>query len=83
VFALIALLGYTYADFDLAQKRATQMAGLTPSLQDKVYPPRGQGSLYYVVLGSDLSREAADDLCRLERQSGAPGDTYVTLLKAE
>jgi hypothetical protein len=78
-----AVIAATYTDFDMAQKRAHQLEKLSPRLQAHVRPEAGQGTRYYVVLGSGLTHDAAEDLRRTARQSGAPDDTYVTLLKAQ
>lgn len=76
-----AVIAATYLDFDAAQKRAGLMTRQLAKLKARVYPERGKGNRYYVVLGSGLDSDAADDLKQRAVRLGAPRDTYVTKLR--
>jgi hypothetical protein len=75
-----SVIAATYNSFSSAQHRADQIKKLSSQLKTHVYPPDGQAKTYYVVLGSNLTQEAATDLRDRARHLGAPGDTYVTKL---
>ena len=74
-----AVVAATYGTFDGAEKRATDIRRRA-RLEAHVFPAAGQGRLYFVVLGSGLSQEAAERLRRHALSQGAPRDTYVTKL---
>ena len=75
-----AVIAATYASFDAAEKRATQIRKRAPRLEPHVFPRAGQSKLYFVVLGSGLNRDEAERLRRTALALGAPRDTYVTKL---
>lgn len=75
-----AVIAATYKDFDAAQKRANRIGGAAKSLTPSVYPPRGQGTWYYVVFGTGMTQQEAEDLLSKARAAGAPSDSYVTKL---
>jgi eukaryotic-like serine/threonine-protein kinase len=77
-----AVISATYRDYDAAQKRASTISR-TASVQASVYPPKGQGARYYVILGSGMTQQEAEDLLAKALSSGAPGDSYVTKLVAD
>jgi hypothetical protein len=74
-----AVISATYRDYDAAQKRANTLSR-SASVQAAVYPPKGQGARYYVILGSGMTQQEAEDLLAKALSSGAPGDSYVTKL---
>lgn len=74
-----AVVAATYGNFNGAEKRAAEMRKRT-RLQAHVFPAAGHGRLYFVVLGSGLSQDAAERLRRHALSLGAPRDTYVTKL---
>jgi hypothetical protein len=47
----------------------------------EVFPEAGEGKQYMVILGSGMTKSAADKLRRQARAAGLPRDTYVTKLK--
>jgi ribosomal protein L12E/L44/L45/RPP1/RPP2 len=75
-----AVIAATYNTFSDAARRAEEMHKKFPALTPHVFPPKDEGKMYYVVLGSGLSQEAAERLRREARRLGAPRDTYVTKL---
>ena len=75
-----AVIAATYNSFEGAARRAERMHKKFPKLQPRVFPPKDEGKMYYVVLGTGLSQEAAERLRREARRLGAPRDTYVTKL---
>jgi hypothetical protein len=74
-----AVVAATYGNFNGAEKRAAEIR-TRARLQAHVFPAAGQGRLYFVVLGSGLSQDAAERLRRHALALGAPRDTYVTKL---
>lgn len=78
-----AVIAATYLNYDAAQNRANRMMKQSPGIQAHVYPDNGKGNRYFVVLGSGLSSDAADDLRRRAINLGAPRDAYVTKLREE
>lgn len=75
-----AVIAATYYTFTSAQKRADRLQKQSPGLHPHVFPPDGQGTHYFIVLGSGLSQDAAQRLLRSVREQGAPSDCYVTKL---
>ncbi len=73
-----AVIAAAYSNYGAAANRAEKMRARLPQLQPHVFPAEGKGKLYYVVLGSGLSQEAASELLSVARQHGAPKDAYVT-----
>ncbi len=76
-WAVIAATYYTFKD---AQRRSDRLRKESPGLHPHVFPPDGQGTHYFIVLGSGLSQDAAQRLLRSVREQGAPSDCYVTKL---
>lgn len=74
-----AVVAATYGNFSGAEKRAAEIRKRA-RLQARVFPAAGHGRLYFVVLGSGLSQDAAERLRRHALALGAPRDTYVTKL---
>lgn len=72
-----AVIAATYRNYDAAAKRA---ASLKSSWKNEisVYPEKGQGEHYFVVLGRASSPREADRLLGQARRSGMPRDAYVT-----
>ena len=71
-----------YRDYDLAAKRAEQIAQKEKSWQPEVYPPEGQGGhRYMVLLGRGETRKEAERILARARSAGMPSDTYLTKLK--
>ena len=78
-----AVIAATYSSFDAAQKRAHKLQQHSRGLKAHVYPPKGHGNRYYVVLGSASSSSAARQMRKRVVRMGAPRDTYVTLLSTQ
>jgi len=78
-----AVIAATYSSFDAAQKRAHRLQQHSRGLKAHVYPPKGHGNRYYVVLGSASSPGAARQMRARVVKMGAPRDTYVTLLSTQ
>ena len=71
-----------YRDYDLAAKRAEQIAQQEKRWQPEVYPPEGQGGhRYMVLLGRAETRQEAERILARARSAGMPSDTYLTKLK--
>lgn len=67
----------TYKDYDLAQHFADSVSERWKEFRSIVYPPRGQAQkYYYVVIGSALSQDAAQQLHERAIAAGLKG--YVT-----
>lgn len=77
-----AVVAAIYRDYDSAERRAMEL-GASAGTKPTVYPKRGKGSKYMVVLGSNLTRPKADELREVSLNAGMPGDTYVTKLLPE
>lgn len=73
------VIAATYADYSAALKRAKQL-GSRSQLQPVVLPPAGQGTRYYVILGSAPTKKEAERIRSQARALGMPRDTYVTRL---
>ncbi|HYO82374.1 MAG TPA: SPOR domain-containing protein [Bryobacteraceae bacterium] len=74
------VIAATYRNFDAAQKRASRLKTAYKDCACSVYPDKGQGSNYYVIVSSNLSRAAADQLRTRAVRAGLPRDSYVTRL---
>lgn len=72
------IVAAAYRDYDAAEKRARIIADRWPGFQPEVFPEKGKGRKYYVLLGSSLSRDAAQSLLRKAHAAGLPRDAYVT-----
>jgi hypothetical protein len=81
--AMWAVIAATYKDFDAAERRANVIRSKFEQCACAVFPKKGEGAKYYVVLDSRLTREAADRLHERAIRSGLPADTYVTKLNAD
>jgi hypothetical protein len=74
-----AVVAAIYREYEAAERRAKSMAG-DPKFRPTVFPEKGQGSKYMVVLGSGLTRAKAEELRLQATNAGLPSDTYVTIL---
>ena len=74
-----AVVAAIYREYDAAERRARSMAA-DPKFRPTVFPEKGQGSKYMVVLGSGLTRAKAEELRVEATNAGLPADTYVTVL---
>lgn len=77
-----AVVAAIYRDYDAAGRRAQDITA-SSTQKATVYPKRGEGSKYMVVLGSGLTRPQADQLRQQALNAGMPDDTYVTKLLPE
>jgi hypothetical protein len=75
-----AVVAAIYRDFDAAERRAQAIHQKWRQFNPTVFPPKGQGRKYMVVLGSGMSKDQADRLRRQATSAGLPRDTYVTKL---
>jgi len=75
-----SVIAATLNDWDAADRRARSLRAQWEQCDCKVYPPRGQGGKYFVLLGSGLGRNDADRLRDTATAAGMPPDTYVTKL---
>jgi hypothetical protein len=75
-----AVVAAIYRDYDAAQRRANSVKKRWPQFEPHVFPAKGKGSKYMVVVGSGLEKDNADRLRQQARQAGLPSDTYVTKL---
>ena len=74
-----AVVAAIYREYEAAERRAKSMAQ-NPKFHPTVFPDKGQGVKYMVVLGSGLTRAKAEDLRMQAASAGLPSDTYVTKL---
>ena len=77
-----AVVAAIYRDYDAAERRARTMGSRFSEFKPSVFPPKGEGKRYLVVLGSGLSKGEADTLRSRATRAGLPRDTYVTKLSA-
>jgi hypothetical protein len=77
-----ALIAATYKSYEAAQRRANSLRAEYGGCACSVYPRKGEGQNYYVIVGSNLTREAADQKLEQARTAGLPEDSYVTRLVA-
>lgn len=75
-----AVIAAIYRDYDAAERRARAMASDWDHGTPSVFPQRGQGRQYMVVLASGITAREAERIRELARESGLPRDTYVTKL---
>jgi cell division protein FtsN len=75
-----AVVAAIYRDFESAERRAQAIQKRWGQFNATVFPAKGHGRKYMVVLGSGLSKEEADRLRRQATSAGLPRDTYVTKL---
>ena len=74
-----AVVAAIYRDYDAAARRAASLedvGGIRPS----VFPAKGKGTKYMVVVGQGLTRARAEQLRARAAAAGLPSDMYVTLL---
>ena len=74
-----AVVAAIYRDYDAAARRAASfedVGGIRPS----VFPAKGKGTKYMVVVGQGLTRARAEALRARAAAAGLPSDMYVTLL---
>jgi cell division protein FtsN len=76
-----AVVAAAYANYDAAERRAKQLARRWDEADVTVFPARGQGSKYMVVIASAGSSREAERLRGRARGAGMPSDTYVTRLR--
>jgi hypothetical protein len=74
-----AVVAAIYKEYDAAARRARNVMDST-SIDPTVFPAKGQGSKYMVVLGSGLTHVKATELRNRAIAAGLPSDTYVTRL---
>jgi hypothetical protein len=75
-----AVIAATYKSFAAAENRATRLKAAYGDCACVVYPREGEGQNYYVMVASNLTREAADARREQAVSAGLPDDTYVTKL---
>ena len=75
-----SVIAATYRNFDAAQRRANRLKAAYSGCVCSVYPDKGDGANYYVIVGSNMSRAAADQMRTRAVRSGLPRDSYVTKL---
>ena len=75
-----AVVAAIYKEYDAAERRAKSLAAADSKFRPTVFPEKGQGSKYMVVLGSGLTRTKAEELRIQATAAGLPSDTYVTIL---
>jgi hypothetical protein len=74
-----AVVAAIYKDYEAAERRAQSMAA-NAKFKPSVFPEKGQGDKYMVVLGTGLTRTKAEELRLQATGAGLPTDTYVTKL---
>ena len=67
----------TYTRRQDAEKRVEAMKRQWPNFEPEVYP-KGMAPFYLVILGNDVSQQAASALQADARAAGLPRDTYIT-----
>jgi hypothetical protein len=75
-----AVIAATYNAFDAAAKRAASLRAQFADCSCSVFPREGEGPKFYVVVGSAMTRDVAEDLRLKAVSAGLPADTYVTRL---
>ena len=76
-----AVVAAIYNSHEAASRRARELGKRWSKSQVEVFPEAGEGKQYMVILGSGMTKSAADKLRRQARAAGLPRDTYVTKLK--
>jgi hypothetical protein len=74
------VIAAAYRNYEAAEKRASALRRQWSQCDCSVYPEKGQGRTYYVVVGSGMTKNAAEQLNRQARASRLPPDSYVTRL---
>ncbi|MDQ6699899.1 MAG: SPOR domain-containing protein, partial [Acidobacteriota bacterium] len=67
----------TYTRRRDAEKRVEAIKRQFPNFEPEVYP-KGNAPFYTVILGNDVSQQAASALQAQARAAGLPRDTYIT-----
>jgi hypothetical protein len=75
-----AVIAATYYSWESAQRRADSLKSRWQECECTVYPPQGEGTRYYVLIGEGLKRNEADRLRDRGTAAGLPPDTYVSKL---
>ena len=75
-----AVIAAAYKNYEAAEKRAASLRSQFKQCDCSVFPEKGAGKTYYVVVGSGMTKGAAEQLQRQARASRLPSDSYVTLL---
>jgi hypothetical protein len=76
-----AVVAAIYKEYETAQRRARKVMDST-SFDPTVFPAKGQGSKYMVVVDSGLTHAKATEIRERALAAGLPADTYVTRLTA-
>ena len=76
-----AVVAAIYKEYEAAERRARNIAEGS-AFKPSVFPPKGQGSKYMVVLESGLTQGKAMIVRDRAVSGGLPADTYVTRLAA-
>ena len=74
-----AVIAAAYRSYEAAEKRAESLRR-QKQCECSVFPAKGEGRTYYVVVGSGMTKDAAEQLHRQARASRLPSDSYVTRL---
>ena len=74
-----SVIAATLNSVDAAQRRARGLKETWRECACSIFP-RGESQHYFVVVGTNLTRDAADTLRDRATAAGLPGDTYVTKL---
>jgi hypothetical protein len=75
-----AVIAAAYRSYEAAEKRADALRRQWKQCDCSVFPEKGAGRTYYVVVGSGMTKGAANQLQRQARASRLPSDSYVTRL---
>jgi hypothetical protein len=75
------VIAAAYNDYDAAARRAARLGSRWKHGSLSVFPAKGQGSRYFVLVGLAASPAEAESLLARARAAGMPSDTYVTRLR--
>lgn len=78
-----AVVAAIYSEYSAADRRSRSIREQTPEFDTAVFPERGKGQKYMVLLGSGLARAEADRLRNKAIGRGLPRDTYVTKIRQD
>lgn len=76
-----AVVAAAYNNYDAAARRAQTLSRRWNHGPLRVYPERGRGSRYLVIVASGLTQKDAERLRSRARRAGLPRDSYVTKLR--
>jgi hypothetical protein len=76
-----AVVAAIYRNYDAAENRARSLASKWHHGELQVYPTKGNGSQYMVVVASGLAKAQAEKIQQQAKAAGLPRDTYVTKLR--